>query len=209
MTIDTATLRTQLASVGAAQGTRIQVADSLETIADILDTLVDGTQALDVASVTVDDDAYDSGWNGDLSVPTKNAVYDQMQTRAIVGHDGGTFSGGVFSSSGTSVQAVTTTQRTITVATNERITITIDGSYSHSAANGEVNLLIYEDSTGQTFEYNFKAFRANTGGRDTPFALTRSLTPSAGSKTYSLRVRTPSGTAYVEIRGFTIMRFQK
>lgn len=30
--------------------------------------------------VIVPDDVYDSGWNGDLSVPTKNAVYDAIQS---------------------------------------------------------------------------------------------------------------------------------
>ena len=32
------------------------------------------------ADVTVPDEAYGSGWNGDLSVPTKNAVYDKIET---------------------------------------------------------------------------------------------------------------------------------
>lgn len=31
-------------------------------------------------TVTVPDDAYDSGWNGDLTVPTKNALYDKIET---------------------------------------------------------------------------------------------------------------------------------
>ena len=32
--------------------------------------------------VTVPDDAYAAGWNGDLGVPTKNAVYDKVETIA-------------------------------------------------------------------------------------------------------------------------------
>lgn len=31
---------------------------------------------------TVDDEAYGSGWNGSLEVPTKNAVYDQVELKA-------------------------------------------------------------------------------------------------------------------------------
>ncbi len=38
------------------------------------------TNTLTVDKVAVDDDAYASGWNGSLEVPTKNAVYDKIQT---------------------------------------------------------------------------------------------------------------------------------
>jgi hypothetical protein len=33
------------------------------------------------AAVEVPDDAYGTGWNGSVAVPTKNAVYDQMETK--------------------------------------------------------------------------------------------------------------------------------
>lgn len=32
--------------------------------------------------VMISDDAYGAGWNGSLYVPTKNAVYDQMELKA-------------------------------------------------------------------------------------------------------------------------------
>ncbi len=38
------------------------------------------TNALTAGDVLVDDEAYWAGWNGDLSVPTKNAIYDKIQT---------------------------------------------------------------------------------------------------------------------------------
>lgn len=38
------------------------------------------TNTLDVDKVTVNDEAYGSGWNGSLEVPTKNAVYDKIQS---------------------------------------------------------------------------------------------------------------------------------
>lgn len=31
-------------------------------------------------TITVDDEAYGAGWNGSLEVPTKNAVYDKIET---------------------------------------------------------------------------------------------------------------------------------
>jgi cytoskeletal protein CcmA (bactofilin family) len=45
---------------------------------------LDGTTAIfsglvDASDVTVDDEAYGVGWNGSVEVPTKNAVYDQME----------------------------------------------------------------------------------------------------------------------------------
>jgi hypothetical protein len=35
---------------------------------------------LDATSVTVDDDAYAAGWDGSVAVPTKNAVYDKIES---------------------------------------------------------------------------------------------------------------------------------
>lgn len=40
------------------------------------------TDTLATGIVTVTDDAYAAGWNGSTAVPTKNAVYDQMETKA-------------------------------------------------------------------------------------------------------------------------------
>jgi hypothetical protein len=42
----------------------------------------DGTIALIDNDITVPDEAYGTGWNGSLEVPTKNAVYDKMETVA-------------------------------------------------------------------------------------------------------------------------------
>lgn len=64
----------------------------------IFKTASDGTQALverlrinaagnvvvandlDASNVTVDDEAYGAGWNGSVEVPTKNALYDKIET---------------------------------------------------------------------------------------------------------------------------------
>src|SRR3546814_4421313 len=32
------------------------------------------------ATITVDDDVYGAGWNGSLQVPTKNALYDKIES---------------------------------------------------------------------------------------------------------------------------------
>ena len=37
-----------------------------------------------VVNVAVPDDAYAAGWNGSANVPTKNAVYDQMELKAPI-----------------------------------------------------------------------------------------------------------------------------
>lgn len=40
------------------------------------------TDTLTVDKVSVDDDAYGAGWNGSLLVPTRNAIYDKIETIA-------------------------------------------------------------------------------------------------------------------------------
>jgi hypothetical protein len=47
------------------------------------------TNTLDVYNVTVDDEAYGAGWNGSLEVPTKNALYDKIQTLTLSDGDKG------------------------------------------------------------------------------------------------------------------------
>lgn len=45
---------------------------------------------LTAPGLNVNDDPYASGWNGDLSVPTKNAVYDKMETLVSIYKNGTT-----------------------------------------------------------------------------------------------------------------------
>src|SRR4029079_16913918 len=52
-------------------GTKITVDDAAQTITASKD-------------VTVPDEAYGIGWNGSLEVPTKNAVYDKIETLASI-----------------------------------------------------------------------------------------------------------------------------
>jgi hypothetical protein len=62
------------------------------TTADINGGTVDGTviggssaAAGTFTTVSVNDDAYAAGWNGSLNVPTKNAVYDKIETMLASG----------------------------------------------------------------------------------------------------------------------------
>lgn len=57
--------------------------------------VVDDTNQRLVASkkINVPDDVYAGGWNGDVSVPTKNAVYDKVET--LMPKSGGTFTGDI------------------------------------------------------------------------------------------------------------------
>jgi hypothetical protein len=38
-----------------------------------------------VGSITVSDDAYAVGWNGSVAVPTKNAIYDKIESISVSG----------------------------------------------------------------------------------------------------------------------------
>jgi len=81
MSIDTTALRALLALVKHPSGTRLQVGDSLEETADLLDSLNAGSLDLILQSLAVDDLAYDAtSWNGSLLVPTRNAVRDKIES---------------------------------------------------------------------------------------------------------------------------------
>ena len=54
---------------------------------------VDTSLITAAVALAVPDDAYAAGWNGSTNVPTKNAVYDQMETRYLKA--GGTLTGAV------------------------------------------------------------------------------------------------------------------
>jgi hypothetical protein len=48
--------------------------------ADSLYARLDGANQPFTAPVLVPDVTYSDSWNGDLSVPTKNAIYDKLET---------------------------------------------------------------------------------------------------------------------------------
>ena len=51
---------------------------------DALSFAVTDNAATFTGTVTVPDDAYAAGWNGNLTVPTKNAVYDKIQSLGVL-----------------------------------------------------------------------------------------------------------------------------
>lgn len=54
-------------------------ADTVSEVTSGAGVTADGVLLKD-SEATVADEAYGSGWNGSLEVPTKNAVYDKIQT---------------------------------------------------------------------------------------------------------------------------------
>ena len=63
-------------------------------------TIADGGAVNSTGNITVPDSAYGTSWNGDNTVPTKNAIYDKIET---LGGGGGsyTFSTGLTNTAGT------------------------------------------------------------------------------------------------------------
>ena len=72
-------MRTSQVSTYMDGGTLDAVFDSLY-VASHCSTEVAYAESIYAADLIVPDDAYAVGWNGDFNVPTKNAVYDKIQT---------------------------------------------------------------------------------------------------------------------------------
>jgi hypothetical protein len=95
-----------------------------------------GTFAFSGGDVTVPDEAYGAGWNSSLEVPTKNAVYDEMETRI----KGGSIS--LTSNFTTSSLSAVSTNLSFPIAANEVFTVTIEGSASKATTNTGMKLAI-------------------------------------------------------------------
>lgn len=209
--IDTATLRALLASASGAQGTRIQVGDSLEEIADILDGLNAGTinfTDLVADTVTVDDEAYNStNWDGDLTVPTKNAVRDKIETLAPAITTFGAAYTGTVESVTTEANLTTHALSGVVVPAGGRVLVIVGCMVSHGTANGGINIRIRRDSSGLGFWKTSAMYRASTGGGEFHTTLCYLETPGAGTYTYGLRAFTSSGTMYVRIMEILVIVF--
>jgi hypothetical protein len=68
-----------VAKVGTPVNNQVGVWTGDGTLEGTNDLTFDGT-TFDAPNVTVDDEAYGVGWNGSLEVPTKNALYDKIET---------------------------------------------------------------------------------------------------------------------------------
>ena len=70
--------------VGTPVNNQVGVWTGDGTIEGTADLTFDGT-TFDAPNVTVDDEVYGVGWNGSTEVPTKNALYDKIETIAAGG----------------------------------------------------------------------------------------------------------------------------
>lgn len=57
---------------------------------DIVNADIDDAAAIAGSKVAAEDDAYGAGWNGDLNPPSKNALYDKIETLTTTEFKNGT-----------------------------------------------------------------------------------------------------------------------
>lgn len=156
--------------------------------------------ALFGGSVTVPDDAYDSGWNGDLTVPTKNAIWDAGFLTSS------TNSSGTNTPSSTDVTNITSSTpglthyirvgNEVTVTGMVNVTVTLGAasevdisppiSSNFTAADdvqgvGNVNadtnfpLVITADTTNDRIKINFNGFGINSVATNLSFTYTYTI----------------------------------
>lgn len=109
-------------------------------------------------TITVPDDAYAAGWNGNLTVPTKNAVYDKIQT--IIGLSDGDKGDVTVSGSGTTW---TIDNSTITLA--KMANINQYELIGRSSASAGVPQVVATSANVYTLlgSANYAAFRSSLG----------------------------------------------
>lgn len=154
-------------------------------------------------NVTVVDEAYGAGWNGDLTVPTKNAVYDKIETLssgqtifdAIVASSGGTHTtlGAAISSGATSIyvrdgsyseSAITSSTADLTIIGESRAAIISMSSndLTLSGANVTVQGLTINLTSGAIILSGLKASLTNCIINKT--ATTGRVLTSSGEQAY-------------------------
>lgn len=113
--------------------------------------------------VTVPDDAYAAGWNGDLGVPTKNAIYDKVETLggSSLFTDGGTstYLTSLTDDFAIGEQAITTTTAPLAVdASEHRVTMSgslvmYEGSNYNSPSGTSTDFVFEPTAAGGNFSY--------------------------------------------------------
>ncbi len=128
--------------------------------------VVTGSTAAFASDVTVPDEAYSAGWNGSLEVPTKNAVYDKIETMG--GGSGITRS--ISSISGNTSAGATATTDYVYICT-ATLTLTLP------TAVGNTNLYTVKTTSGTTTV-------ATTGGQTIDGGANDTITVANTSHAY-------------------------
>lgn len=91
---------------------------------DLIDGFTYDGSAITVGAVAIDDEAYGSGWNGSLEAPTKNAVYDKIESLTVA-------SSGTYTPT-RSAESNLDSNVTMTVAQYMRVgsTVTVSGRFT-------------------------------------------------------------------------------
>ena len=162
-------------------------------------------------ALTVSDEAYGAGWNGNNEVPTKNAVYDKIETLSTGGlaplawkHRAGRYYGGL--STGISLGNVTPAQDTLWAIpilipednTYDTIAISLEGTSGSSV----VRLGIYDDD-GDLYPDNLivDAGETSTATGEGLGMKTKTISEALTAGLYWLVYLAGSGTPVV--RGFS------
>jgi len=67
-------------AIASGTGNRVLFEDALNQLSESADLQWDGSVLAIVGNVTVDDEVYGITWDASVEVPTKNAVYDKIET---------------------------------------------------------------------------------------------------------------------------------
>ena len=102
---------------------------------------------------------------------------------------------------------VTSTSASVSIASGQSVLLLAHMTFSHGTANEAVEIQFLEDSTGLAYSIG-RAYRANSGGQDTPMSLFTIRTPAAGTRTFKLQWRTTAGTAYCRRSVIVVVPFQ-
>lgn len=154
--------------------------------------------------VIVPDEAYDAtGWNGDLSVPTKNAVRDKIES-LVVGGGGGVITaidGATVatdeSTSSTSYTDLATAGPAVTLTTGTEVYISISANIYRAASSGQAGHVAVAVSGATTIaaaDANGFSTASAAGGANVASSRRFKLTGlTAGSNTFTLKYKTTGG----------------
>lgn len=154
----------------------------------------------------IPDEVYGSGWNGVLEPPTKNAVYDKIETLTGTTYVFGTFSYDLSTASGTTVVAHGLGKTPKIVRLIGFSTTDLGATVAHSKSKGT------SDGTNNKCIWDASVANATGGSNDDSFALkicggnstgtlyqTATITLDSTNITFNwIKTSTPTSLAYIE-----------